>query len=74
MSEVERIVDQFQRAFDGHAWHGPSVLSILEGITAEQAAAHPLPGTHSIWELTFTYRSLGKCMRTKIGRRSGTTQ
>ena len=52
MTEVERIRDQFQRAFDGEAWHGPSVLSLLEGVTAEQAAAHPIPGAHSIWELT----------------------
>lgn len=52
MNEVERIRNQFQRAFDGEAWHGPSVLSLLEGVTAEQAAAHPIPGAHSIWELT----------------------
>ncbi len=52
MSETERIRDQFQRAFDGQAWHGPSVLSLLEGVTAEQAAAHAIPGAHSIWELT----------------------
>lgn len=52
MTETERIRDQFQRAFDGQAWHGPSVLSLLEGVTSEQAAAHPIPGAHSIWELT----------------------
>lgn len=52
MSEVERIRNQFERAFDGAAWHGPSVHSLLEGVTAEQAAAHPIPGAHSIWELT----------------------
>ena len=52
MSEVERISDQLQRAFNGEAWHGPSVLKILEGVTAQQAAAHPIPGAHSIWELT----------------------
>ncbi len=52
MTEIERIRDQFQRAFDGQAWHGPSVLSLLEGVTAEQAAAHAIPGAHSIWELT----------------------
>jgi uncharacterized damage-inducible protein DinB len=52
MTETERIRDQFQRAFDGEAWHGPSVLSLLHGVTAEQAAAHPIPGAHSIWELT----------------------
>jgi uncharacterized damage-inducible protein DinB len=52
MNEVERIGDQFRRAFDGQAWHGPSVLALLEGVTAQQAAAHPVPGAHSIWELT----------------------
>lgn len=52
MTEIERIRDQFQRAFDGQAWHGPSVFSLLDGVTAEQAAAHPIPGAHSIWELT----------------------
>jgi len=52
MNEVERIGDQFRRAFDGEAWHGPSVLALLEGVTAQQAAAHPVPGAHSIWELT----------------------
>lgn len=52
MSEVERIRNQFQRAFDGEAWHGPSVRQLLEGVTAEQAAAHPIPGAHSIWQLT----------------------
>ena len=52
MSEVERIRNQFERAFEGEALHGPSVLSLLDGVTAEQAAAHPIPGAHSIWELT----------------------
>lgn len=51
-TEVERIKDQFRRAFEGEAWHGPSVLLLLQGITAQQAAAHPIPGAHSIWELT----------------------
>ena len=51
-TEVERIRDQFRRSFDGEAWHGPSVLQLLNGITAQQAAAHPIPGAHSIWELT----------------------
>jgi len=52
VSEVERIRDQFRRAFEGEAWHGPSVLALLDGVTAQQAAAHPIQGAHSIWELT----------------------
>ena len=52
IAEVDRIRDQFRRAFEGEAWHGPSVLALLDGVTAPQAAAHPIPGAHSIWELT----------------------
>jgi hypothetical protein len=37
-SETRRLEDQLRRAFAGEAWHGPSVLEALEGITAEQAA------------------------------------
>jgi uncharacterized damage-inducible protein DinB len=52
VSEVDRIRDQFRRAFEGEAWHGPSVMALLDGVTAHQAAEHPIPGAHSIWELT----------------------
>jgi len=51
-TELDRIRDQYRRAFEGEAWHGPSVLALLQNVTAEQAAAHPIPGAHSIWELT----------------------
>jgi uncharacterized damage-inducible protein DinB len=51
-TELDRIRDQYCRAFEGEAWHGPSVLALLQDVTAEQAAAHPIPGAHSIWELT----------------------
>ena len=50
MNEIERIVDQLRRAFEGNAWSGPSVLEILAGVAPEQAVAKPLPGAHSIWE------------------------
>ena len=51
MTEIERISDQFRRAFDGSAWHGPSVLALLEDVSASQAAARPIPSAHSIWQL-----------------------
>ncbi|GAB3234224.1 hypothetical protein GCM10027346_22910 [Hymenobacter seoulensis] len=51
MKESERITDQLQRAFWGEAWSGPSLQQVLAGISAAQAAAHPLPGIHSIGEL-----------------------
>lgn len=35
----------------GDPWYGSSRAVLLEGITAKEAAAHPIPGSHSIWEL-----------------------
>lgn len=64
MSETKRIRDQLKRAFEGEAWHGPSVCEVLSGITAEQAAAHPISGAHSIWEL-----ALHICAWERIARR-----
>jgi len=49
--EIEFIVDQLKRAFDGEAWHGPALMEVLDGIDAKNAAAHPISGAHSIWEL-----------------------
>jgi len=51
MSETTRIADQLDRAFDGDAWHGDPLMTILDGITAAQAAARPIPNAHSIWEI-----------------------
>jgi uncharacterized damage-inducible protein DinB len=51
MTEIARIQDQLQRAYDGKAWHGPSLCALLADVTAAKAAAKPIPGAHSIWEL-----------------------
>jgi len=64
MTEIERILDQLKRAYEGNAWHGPSVREVLAGITAEQAAARPLANVHSIWELV---RHIG--VWEEVGRR-----
>jgi uncharacterized damage-inducible protein DinB len=50
-AELSRLEEQLRRVLEGEAWHGPSVLEALEGVSAEQAAAHPVAGAHSIWEL-----------------------
>jgi uncharacterized damage-inducible protein DinB len=50
-AELNRLNAQLGKALEGDAWHGPSVLETLEGVTVEQAAAHPIAGAHSIWEL-----------------------
>ena len=51
MTLGQRLADQIRRSHDGEAWHGPSLAEILDGLTAKEAAAHPIQGAHSIWEL-----------------------
>ncbi|HYN06428.1 MAG TPA: DinB family protein [Vicinamibacterales bacterium] len=49
--EMRRIADQLDRAVNGPAWHGQSILELLRGVTARDATARPIPDAHSIWEL-----------------------
>jgi hypothetical protein len=49
-TEVSRIALLSQHTFDGQPWYGTALCKLLAGVTAERAAAHPIPGAHSIWE------------------------
>jgi len=49
--EIHRILDQMDRGFSGDAWHGPPLMGLLEGVSAEGASKHPVKKAHSIWEL-----------------------
>ena len=51
MTEIERICQELHRGWDGDAWHGPPLHELLSGVSAAQAASHPVPGAHGIWEL-----------------------
>ena len=50
-TECNRIAYQLASTIDGEAWYGDSLRQILEGVTAKQAQARPMPNAHSIWEL-----------------------
>lgn len=50
-SEIEFIVDQLKRSFDGEPWHGPALMEILDGMDAATAVARPIHAGHNIWEL-----------------------
>jgi uncharacterized damage-inducible protein DinB len=51
MTEIDRILDELQRGFDGDPWHGDSLTKILSSVSASAAARRPLAHAHSIWEL-----------------------
>jgi uncharacterized damage-inducible protein DinB len=66
-TEAVRIADQLRRAFNGDAWHGDSVFEILQGVTAEQAAARPIAGAHTIWELVLHIRAWDGAVLRRLG-------
>lgn len=66
MSEPERIVDQLRRAMDGPAWHGPALQELLKGVSPEMAAATPIPGAHSIWELLLHITAWTEAVRRRL--------
>ena len=71
MKEIERIETQLKLAFEGGAWHGPGVLETLDGVSARQAAARPIPGVHSIWELVLHIAAWERaCCRRLTGDRA----
>ena len=51
MPGVEQLLNHYDGVLNGDAWHGDSVWKTLEGISAQTAAARPLPGCHNIWEI-----------------------
>ena len=60
MTDLERLADQFRRAFEGDAWHGASLRELLHGVTAKQAASRPIANAHSIWEIVLHITSWEK--------------
>lgn len=51
MSELDRVRDQLRRAYEGEAWHGPDLRSIVADLDAADAFARPIENAHSIAEL-----------------------
>ncbi len=72
LEESRRIADQLRRAYEGDAWHGPSLTELLSGLTASQAASHPIPGVHSIWELVLHITAWERAGRRRISGKAAT--
>jgi uncharacterized damage-inducible protein DinB len=65
-TEIQRIVDELTRVFGGDAWYGFPVKQILDGVTAQQASARPIPAAHSIYELVLHLTGWKKEVRRRL--------
>lgn len=72
MPEPTRLANQLQLALNGDAWHGSSIADLLRDVTAAEAASYPIPGAHSIWEITLHINGwLGEVLRRLGGKPPG---
>lgn len=51
MTVVQQLLERYDQTLHGDAWYGDPVWKILQGISADCASAHLIPGTHNIWQL-----------------------
>lgn len=72
MSELNRILNHYDGVLGSDPWYGEPVWKVLEGISAQAAAARPLPATHTIWELVSHMTFWEGVVKQRLaGRRAG---
>ena len=52
MKETQRIIQLFEKGFNGIPWIDVNLVDVLENITPEQAIRKLYPNANSIWEIT----------------------
>lgn len=67
-----RLSNHVKRAIAGPMWHGPALDELLSSVPSDHAAAHPVPGAHSIWELVLHLTAWAEIVRARLhGDRMG---
>jgi uncharacterized damage-inducible protein DinB len=66
MKEEEHLADQLKKAFEGGAWHGPSVKEALLNISSLNANARPIKHVHSIWEIVLHLNAWHDAVRKRL--------
>jgi uncharacterized damage-inducible protein DinB len=53
MDEFQFLHEQFENIYrgPGESWHGPNMIQLLDGVSAERAKIRPISGRHNIWEI-----------------------
>jgi len=64
--ETVYLANLIKRAVTGPMWHGAALNELLTGVTSEQAAARPIPGAHSIWEIVLHVTAWAEIARARI--------
>ena len=66
MSRARHLGSSLERTVTGPMWHGSALAEVLEGVTAERAAARPIPGAHTIWEIVLHIIAWAEIARARL--------
>ena len=66
MRGMEGVIDQLHRSLEGDSWQGASIREILDGVTAAEAASHPVGGGHSIWEIVYHVTAWVRAVHSRV--------
>jgi uncharacterized damage-inducible protein DinB len=66
MSRVTQLAKHLERTVTGPMWHGPALANVLEAVPHDKAAARPIPGAHSIWEIVLHVTTWAQIARERL--------
>jgi uncharacterized damage-inducible protein DinB len=73
----KQLADLLARTITGPMWHGPALAELLTGVAHPQAAARPIAGAHTIWEIVLhitTWAEIGRARITGARTREPTAE
>ena len=71
-SIAAQLSNHIKRAVAGPMWHGPSLDELLANVSSDQAAARPIPGAHTIWEIVLHVTAWAEIALARLhGQRTG---
>ena len=66
MTRARQLSKHLERTTTGPMWHGPALAEVLDGVTPEGAAARPIAGAHSIWEIVLHVTAWADIARARL--------
>ena len=67
MSRASTIANLIERTVTGPMWHGPALTDVLDGVQHDRAAARPIAGAHTIWEIVRHVTAWAEIARRRLG-------
>lgn len=66
MTDLPLLARLLREAFAGDPWHGDSFRDLVIDVPADLAAARPVPGAHSIWEIVLHCDAWMRILRLRL--------